>query len=384
MKTIVVVTNIPNPYRVPLFNELAVQLEKDNLCLHVIFARSTYSRRKFELNLADCHFQYTILNSSFIENTNSEKTIFKYSLLHKTLKKLRPACILVGGFSPATMKVWWYSKLNNVPYLIWSGSLLPVGAKDKFHRLLQRKFLVSGATGFVVYGTASKDYLIQLGAEKENIEIGINTVDTTFFKTETEKCRSHSTSDNKKHLLYLGYLVPRKNVSRLLEVINLLAAERSDFVMDIIGDGDDRPSLEKYVEANQLQNVVRFHGFKQKEELPAYLAATSIFMFQTDFDIWGLTLVEAMAAGIPCISSINAGANKDLIKEGETGFCANFADSEAVLKLTRELLDNPHKAAQIGKNAAAFIAERVNLKISAQGFATAIKKSLTSKTNPQQ
>jgi glycosyltransferase involved in cell wall biosynthesis len=359
-------------------------LEENDLCLHVIFARSTYSRRKFELNLSDCHFQYTILNSAVFENANNEKTVFKYTLLNKTLKKIRPSCILVGGFSPATMKVWWYSKLNNVPYLIWSGSLLPAGVKDKFHRLLQRKFLIHSAAGFVAYGTAAKDYLIQLGAKKEEIEIGINTVDTRFFKTETEKCRLKSPSGDKKHLLYLGYLVPRKNVGRLLEVINLLAAERSDFVMDIIGDGDDRPTLEKYVEAHQLQKVVRFHGFRQKEELPSYLAATSIFMFQTDFDIWGLTLVETMSAGIPCISSINAGANKDLIREGETGFCVNFADSEAVLKLTRDLLDNPKKAAQIGKNAAQFIEERVSLKISAQGFVTAINKSLKTKTNPQQ
>lgn len=51
------------------------------------------------------------------------------------------------------------------------------------------------------------------------------------------------------------------------------------------------------------------------------------FLFQTDFDIWDLVLVEAMSAGLPCISSIHAGATHDLIKDGVTGFAMNLSEN---------------------------------------------------------
>ena len=376
MKTIVIVTNIPNPYRIPLFNELAIQLKKADLCLHVIFAKTNYHRRKFKLDMSDCLFEYTVLNSSVIENANEEKIIFSYSNLITHLNEIKPACIVVGGYSPATLKIWWYGMRNKIPFIIWSGSVLPKGGKDKFLRSLQRKFLTARASSFVAYGSLAKEYLIGLGAKKEKVEIGINTVDTAFFASESSRLRLQNTTSPKKHLTFIGYLVPRKNVVRLLEIMKLLAHKRNDIILDLVGDGDDRPALEQFVAENNLHELVQFHGFKQKSELPYYLSKTDLFLFQTDFDIWGLTLVEAMAAGITCLSSIHAGANMDLIIDGETGFRINFADTEMAANKINHLLDHPAELNRIGMNAANFIENHVNLSVSANGFVTAIRNCI--------
>ena len=178
------------------------------------------------------------------------------------------------------------------------------------------------------------------------------------------------------HLTYVGYLSTRKNVSRLLEIIQELSQERKDFVLDIIGDGDDKPNLEKFVQMNGLSEFVRFHGFRQKSELPAYLAKSNGFLFQTDFDIWGLVLNEAMAAGLPCISSTQAGATIDLIRDGETGFVLDFRDKELVKSKVKWILDHPEDAKRMGEKARSFIEKEASIHVSASGFVKAITNSL--------
>ena len=58
MKKVILITNIPNPYRVPLFNELANRHQSLDLKLKIVFANSTYKRRLFKLNEADFKFEY--------------------------------------------------------------------------------------------------------------------------------------------------------------------------------------------------------------------------------------------------------------------------------------------------------------------------------------
>ena len=96
-------------------------------------------------------------------------------------------------------------------------------------------------------------------------------------------------------------------------------------------------------------------------------------MFTPESEVWGLAVVEAMAAGLPCMSSVRAGATDDLIDDGVTGFMVDFEDSQAVAEKIGWVLDNPEKARAMGDAAAKFIAENVSLRRSAEGFLQAIE-----------
>jgi glycosyltransferase involved in cell wall biosynthesis len=376
MKKIVLITNIPNAYRIPLFNELSKQLLEENKELVVIFAAGGYDRRKSVINMNECNFKYIILGSEAITpGSDPEKTYFSYKGLLKALKEEHPYRIIVSGFSPATLKVWWYTRIHRVKYIIWSGSIFKKGRNDNFTRLFLRKTLTGSASSFVAYGSLAANYLQKLGAAKTKISIGINTVDTRFFSEATQSEKLKVTGVGKHHLTFTGYLVPRKKIISLLEVIRQLSALRHDFCMDIIGDGSDKALMEAWVREHNMQNFVLFHGFKQKNELPQYLAKSSIFLFQTDFDIWGLTLNEAMAADLPCIASKNAGAVQDLIIHGENGFIADYENPQEVVKIINSLLDDPQKASSIGKAAGNYIRNNATIAISAKGFVNAVKLS---------
>lgn len=377
IKKVVIVTNVPNPYRIPLFNEIHAQLLKKNITLKVIFGSENYSRRKSRLNLAECSFTYEFLDSGKYDFGNTEKTYFTYKGLLKVLKKENPDCVIMSGFSIGTTKLWWSSLFRKTNYIIWSGAIMALGRNDSFLRRIQRRFIARGAKGFIAYGSKAKNYIESLGVSSEKIQIGINTVDTGFFASETKALRQVLSPDPVAHLTYVGYLSTRKNVSRLLEIILELSQERKDFVLDIIGDGDDKPNLEKFVQMNGLSEFVRFHGFKQKSELPAYLAKSNVFLFQTDFDIWGLVLNEAMAAGLPCISSTQAGATIDLIKDGETGFVLDYKNRELVKEKINWILDHPEDAKMVGEKARTFIEKEASIHVSASGFVRAITNSLS-------
>ncbi|HNQ61382.1 MAG TPA: glycosyltransferase family 4 protein [Bacteroidia bacterium] len=377
IKKVIIVTNVPNPYRIPLFNEIHAQLLKKNIALKVVFGSENYSRRKSKLNLAECSFTYVFLNSVKYDFGNSEKTYFTYKGLLKVLESEKADCVIMSGFSIGTSKLWWRSLWKKTNYIIWSGAVKAPGRNDSLLRRIQRRLIAGSAKGFIAYGSKAKDYIMSLGIDAEKIEIGINTVDTAFFSAETKALRSVLTPDNVARLTYIGYLSTRKNVLRLLEIIHELSLERKDFVLDIIGDGDDKPNLEKFVQMNSLSEIVHFHGFKQKSELPAYLAGSAGFLFQTDFDIWGLVLNEAMAAGLACISSTQAGATVDLIKDGETGFIVDYKNKDLVKSKINWILDNPDQARLMGEKARNFIEQEASLHVSASGFVRAITRSLS-------
>ncbi|MFQ6071067.1 MAG: glycosyltransferase, partial [Candidatus Aminicenantales bacterium] len=366
-KKVVLITNIPTPYRIPLFNELNTQLKERGFEFKVLFGAISYNRRKWLVNPSEFKFSYEVLPSKRIEYSDPEKVSFTYSGLFRHLRREKPAVIISSGFSIATTKLWFWSWFTSRPFIIWSGDIAREGrASYSFLRILHRKILVKRASGFVAYGSKAKEYLISLGAAAEKIQVGINTVDTHFFREEVRRLRAvKGNSGSRKSLLYVGHLSPRKNIGKLLQVIKKLAQSRSDFKLDIVGDGVEKPELEKFVAENGISDLVRFHGFIQKSQLCSYLAEACCFLFQTDFDIWGQALVEAMAAGLPCVVSCHAGAQHDLIKEGETGFVVDFSEVDEAVDRISYLLDNQKEAMKIGQKASRFIGENLSLEKSA-------------------
>jgi glycosyltransferase involved in cell wall biosynthesis len=376
---VLLVTNIPNPYRLPLFNELYRQLQAHGVSLKVIFGMHGYDRRKFQLDMTQCEFPYSILESAAIRYADAEKVSFTYKGLLGVIARERPDVIITNGFSIATMKIWARSWLRRTPFLIWSGAIRHAMDRLSLWREIQRRALVRRAAGCIAYGSLAKEYLVSLGVPPSKIEIGINTVDTDFFRMETNKLRTTAArGEGIKNLLCISYLQARKQVDQLLYIIERLSRLRSDFRVVILGDGPEMGSLQALAKQLGVERYVDFKGFVQKEHIPPYLAVTDCFLFPTNYDIWGLVLVEAMAAGAVCIASVNAGAVRDLIEDSVTGFAMDFSDSEAVASRVSWILDNVDAAGRLGQNARLYIENNASLTQSAQGFTRAIMTALAS------
>lgn len=376
---ILLITNIPTPYRIPLFNELKEQLERKGLGLKVVFGALGYARRKWAVDMSQCKFEYEVLPSKNIGYSNSDNSSFTYSGLYRVMSQENPSIIITNAFSIATTKLWLRSWLKKTDYIIWSGAIRRKDRPDSFVRRLQRKVVIRRAAGFIAYGTRAKEYLISLGAAAQKIQIGINTTDTEFYKAETKRIReSLEDHEERKRLLYVGYITKRKRLDKLFYVVKSLSIRRQDFVLQLVGSGPEMENLKNLADDLHITNLVNFEGFKQQKEIQRYLSEADCFLFPSEYDIWGLVLVEAMAAGLPCIASIHAGATNDLIKDGVTGFAMDFSETEKVAEKVNWILENPELSEEIGQNASRFIAENVSIEKSAEGFINAISEGLIS------
>lgn len=375
MSRVLLVTNVPTPYRVPLFAELHRQLSALGHQLRVVFGAAGYARRSWEVSLDGCGFDHRVLRSRSARiGGDAERTAFSYGGLGAEVDAFAPDVVVVSGFSAATARLWLRRLRGGPPYMIWSGSVPHPGRLDSLARRVARRLLARRASGAVAYGTAATDYLQRLGVPPTAVHTAVNTVDTSFFADETDRlrCAECAARETVGRLLVVGYLSPRKEVRRVLDLAERLARTRDDFVIDVVGDGDDRAALEADAAARGLGDRVVFHGYKQRHELPAFLARSRALLFQTGFDIWGLVLNEAMAAGVPCLASVNAGATRDLVRHGETGLEVDFADTERAAELAGWLLDHPAEAAALGARGRAHVEAHATLAVSARGFVDAV------------
>lgn len=373
-KNVVLITNIPNQYRIPLFNEFSKILNNEGKNLHVIFGAASYASRKTEVDLSECQFGFTMLKSDkwmFLENG---KGFIVYENIVQTIERLSPHQIIVGGFSLATIKIRLHPKIKNIPIYLWSGAISNApNIKGKL-RAIQRKWILKKVSGVLAYSHTSKSYFQQLGVSENLISVIGNTVDVSFFKAETEKLRVLNQPKKCFQLTYVGYLTKRKAVDQILKVFEQLAKLRDDIHLNIVGSGEEEFELKAQVKKLNLVRLVTFHGFIQKESIPAILAKSDLFLYQTNFDIWGLVLNETMASGVPCFASINAVSTNELIEDNKNGFKVNFDEHQIVAKRIDEALNAPEVLIKIAANAQELIMKEYSLEACASKMNKALLK----------
>lgn len=375
--TVLLVTNIPTPYRIPLFNALAETFGRSGFNLKVAFGASGYSRRNWAIDMDECRFDYEILPSTPFHIGKSESASFTYGGLWSVIRREKPAVTIITGYSLGTVKLWLRSILFGEPYVIWSGAIADAAMPTPRLRMMQRRMLVRAAVAFIAYGSRAKHYLETLGAPPARISIGINTVDTQFYRQRALADGAERRRKKDFDLICLGDLSSRKRVGLALQAVALVSDVRRDFRLRLVGDGPERVALEKMANDLGISDIVCFEGYKQKDEVAEILAAAHCLLFPSRFDVWGLVLVEAMAAGIPCIASFRAGATEDLIQDEVTGFAVDFEDPRKVANRIEWMLDNRDAALAMGEAAADFIESDVTLERSAEGFLEAVKRAVS-------
>ncbi len=373
---VVILTNIPTPYRIPLFNRVAVELAAQQQRLHVLFAMPTYHRRHWENVLAEAEFEHSVMNLPAVP-FSQEHVVAIPQGLSKKLNELRADCLVVGGFNLMAMLGARYALRHHIPYLIWSGETKREAARRRGRRLRTwlRRPLMQHAAGFIAYGSQAREYLRALGAAQSKIEIAINCVDTDFFQQRVSVCRRQiqASNDAQTRLLFVGHLQRRKGLEFLLQA--LAKCQAQNISLDVVGDGPERDSCEQLAARLHLSHVT-FHGFKQKDDLPKHYAAADVFVFPSLQEIFGLVMVEAAAAGLPIIASEFAGGASDVVEHGKNGFLVDPTNVDNLAEYIKELAQNPAKRQGMGEQSLVKIKESVNIQNSAQNFAQAILSCL--------
>lgn len=370
MKNVIVVTNIPTPYRVPLFNLLAKELKQRKWNFCVLFSALTYVQRQWDGTLKNARFPYRIVKTRGM-TIGPEKTLFLPFGLERHLRDLKPDCVIVAGFSLDAIVVSRFCRKTKTPYLLWSGDHKHHFQNLRFRwaRNMLRKRLLRTAAGAIAYGSLAREYLCSLGIPGDRAFVAINSVDTEFFSAIANARSSNVTEGKTTSLLFVAYLHERKGLQFVLRALSHMKDQ--DVELNVVGDGPYRQSLESQARLLCLDRVM-FHGFKQQLELKAFFEQADVFVFPSIVEIFGLTLVEAAASGLPLIASKSAGATVEVVEDGLNGFTVDARDVEAWRDRILDLHRDSARRTRMGLHSSEKIKQNINLRQSVQGFIDAL------------
>ena len=137
--------------------------------------------------------------------------------------------------------------------------------------------------------------------------------------------------------LYVGRLRPEKGVDHLLAAYRELTESTPDVSLALVGDG---PQAAAYRTLARMSGVVFSPGFVEGRELGQWYGAADALVFPTLGDPYGHVVQEAMAVGLPVITSSTAGDIADRVVDGVTGFIVPPADPGALRDRMQELADD--------------------------------------------
>jgi glycosyltransferase involved in cell wall biosynthesis len=268
---------------------------------------------------------------------------------------------------------------------LWSGSTINEPSLLRKISLPLVKFIIRHSDAFIAYGTRAKEYLEYLGASSEKVFIAYNTVDTDFFMQRCSQLKAPKSElkdkigiKNKKVVLYVGQLIERKNVKTLIEAYSKLK-DKLDVALLIVGDGIQKNELKNLCIEDNINDVF-FVGFKQREELPQYYAMSDLFVLPSLQEVWGLVLNEAMASGLPVITTNKVGASVDLIKDGENGYVVESGNTEQLYEVTKKILSDPELEERMGEKSKRIIEKRFTYENMVDGLRSALNLVHKNKT----
>lgn len=139
------------------------------------------------------------------------------------------------------------------------------------------------------------------------------------------------------HLTYIGRLTKVKGVDLLLKAAAVLK-EHYPIIVSIVGDGDSRAELEALSKELRLESIVRFWG--QQQDVTPFLKQAGIFIYPSVWqEIFGISIVEAMAFGIPCVANA-VGGIPEIIRDKDCGYLNYYLTAESLADTIKNVIND--------------------------------------------
>lgn len=335
-------TNIPSPYRVDFFNELGKQSE-----LTVLYELERASDRdeRWKANKSN-NFGEIFLRGKKVGTDSA----ICFSVL-KYLKDKSYDIIVIGGYStPTGMLAIEFLKFIKRPFILnVDGGIIKNDSKLKYRI---KKHFIKSASYWLSTGRNTTNYLLNYGAKEEKIFVypftSIKQSDilkSILSKEEKKEIKYKLGIKEEKVVISVGQFIHRKGYDVLLKSCKNI----DDKIGVYIIGGKPTDEYLKLKEELNLTNVY-FIDFKTKEEIKEYYKAADLFVLPTREDIWGLVINEAMACGLPVITTNKCVAGKELINDKENGFIVPIENKLAIVDAINNIISNNDKARKISKN----------------------------------
>jgi phosphatidylinositol alpha-1,6-mannosyltransferase len=319
---IALLTEIPAPYRIPLFNALA---ERDGVQLRVLFLAEHDPRRQYPVYEEEFRFDRAVLPGTGAVARGRWVVVSRGT--RRELDRFDADIVLLGGWNqPAFWTGLRWARSHGRPVVLWVESTLHDERSGSLVLERLKRRAVAAASGFLVPGKAALEYVESLGVSPERIVIAPNAVDLSIFSLDVDRRDRGGCT-----FLYVGRLAPEKGLDVLLRAFDDVPGR-----LLIAGSGPQEAELR-----SQTNGRVQLLGQLEREELPALYASADCFVLPSRSEPWGMVLNEAAAAGLPLVASEAAGAGYDLIDDGVNGYRVPVDDAPALAEALRKVAADP-------------------------------------------
>ncbi|WP_270399817.1 glycosyltransferase family 4 protein [Mitsuokella multacida] len=336
---ILFITNIPSPYRVEFFNCWG---EFPGVNLTVVFLErpEEHKGRSAKWFRSD----YTHFKAVFLQDKVKIKNHIIYKDIFRWLKKEYDEIIFGGYAEPTYMAAMEYLKLHHIPYGIEvDGGLIN---KDSLPKFMIKKHFLGSAEFWFSSGKVASEYLVHYGANPSGIieypftsmmEMDLrnalggsaissaNNDDEQSWRNIRENYRNESREilgiKEKVISLSVGRFIEGKGFGLLIDMIPQLDRSTGYYFVG----GKMTSDIDEYIKKYNLTNI-HLIDFKTPDELAFYFRAADLFVLPTLHDVWGLVVSEAMAYGLPVVTTDLCGAGLELVEEGKNGALCHAGD----------------------------------------------------------
>lgn len=336
---ILYLTNIPSPYRVEFFNELTKYMD-----VTVAFELRNAKNRDEAWQSGENYKFKSVFMKPLITRTESAYC----PEVFKLLKEFKNDIIVVGGYAtPTGMAAILYLKAKKIPfYLNCDGGFI---GNDSLLKKKIKTFFIGSATYYLSTGVGADKYLAYYGAKKERIyhysfsSLREEDIEATVKRRDEKvRLRNELGITEKNMIVFVGSFIHRKGIDILLKACK----DMEDTAVVLVGGSDI--SAYKEIVSEKFKAHIYPVGFKNKEEMKKYYQAADLMVLPTREDIWGLVINEAMAQGLPVVTTNRCLAGLTLVKNGENGYIVPVEDIKATKDAIEKVLEGDN-ALELGK-----------------------------------
>lgn len=320
-------------------------------------------------------------------------SLLEYGTVPALLKRLPASANAICFFGPPSLPgLWWGKWVRRLKKPLLYFCYEPPRAAYTDRAEVSRRMGLAGWLArplFLAYRPLDKFLARQADAVLVNGEYGQSLIRETYGLPSTvithgvdlklpgniseaaSKLKERYGLQNKKIILSVNHLHPRKRVDLLLRSLALLLKSQPEAAALIVGVGPEEQVLKNLAHSLGLSETQAvFAGFVPEEELAACYAAADLYAHTCRAESFGLSVLEASAAGLPVVA-VDEGGPREIISPGETGFLV-AAEPTALAEKMDWLLGHPAEARAMGQRGAQRSAERYTWRRGAEAFVKAL------------
>jgi len=273
---------------------------------------------------------------------------------------------------------YWHlrKRLSKAPHVITIHHLVRDAITNNNLNFFERLFDIRGENNFFIpciekrciksidkiisVSKFTKNQIVKTyGIPSDEIDVvynGINSGIYNFTKKEIEEIRHKLKIDKKPVILFVGRVDdPRKNLDFLLRIFKKVT-EKTEALLLVVGSGN-KNSAKKIVRSLKLSKDVIFTGFVDSTTLKKIYALCTFYVCSSRLEGFGLTIIEAMAAGKPIVAT-NVGGIPEVVKDKRNGLLVEVNNEEKLAEAMDYFLENPDIASKVGNYNKKYINER--------------------------